>query len=188
MNVLVLSENGYEEAALGFSLSYNSTPERAKQIFQKYAFGVPGESKFLESMYVWIDVTAPRFWWQEADTYRVGNSKQSQSTMHTITKRKLEQSDFYSVIAQQHLDRLNDLIWMYSTETDPQDKYEMFVRIKSELPEGFLQRRIWCVNYKTLQNMYWQRKKHRLKLWQDFFTQLRTQIQHPDFIFGDTNE
>ena len=69
MEVIKLEECGYKWAALGFSLSYKSTIERTMQILPKYAFSKPGEAKFLESIYLWLDVTAPRFFWQEADTY-----------------------------------------------------------------------------------------------------------------------
>lgn len=58
MNVLKLNECGYEESALGFSLSYNSTIDRAKELFPTYAFKGNGESKFLESIYIWVDVNA----------------------------------------------------------------------------------------------------------------------------------
>ena len=59
MEVKVLAECGYHESALGFSLSYNTTVERAKEILPKYAFKNNGENKFLRSMQIWLDITDP---------------------------------------------------------------------------------------------------------------------------------
>ena len=52
-----------------------------------------GHNKFLESINVTISIKAPRYWWQEFDTYRVGMTKQSESTIHTIMKSKLTQEE-----------------------------------------------------------------------------------------------
>lgn len=173
MEIIKLKESGYDEAALGFSLSYNSTVERAKQLFPSYAFKQGGENKFLESIYVWLDVTAPRFWWQEGDTYRVGCSKQSASTMHTLLKNKLNQEDFEYPVDEEYLKFLNN--WIFSENRNIE-------QIKNSLPEGFLQRRIWCLNYKTLQNIYNQRKNHRLPQWHFFIDEVLNQLDHPEFI------
>ena len=178
MKVQVLSEHGYEEGVLGFSLSYTSTIERTQKILSRYAFGVPGESKFLESMMIWVDVTAPRYWHQEADTYRVGTSKQSESTMHTLVKSLLTQENFEYPVHPGTLTNLNLLISVYNKSRNPKTLNE----IKANLPEGFLQRRIWMFSYKTLQNMYHQRINHRLPQWKYFLTTVLNEIEHPEFI------
>ena len=175
MNVKKLQECGYEEAALGFSLSYNSTVNRAKELFPSFAFKGNGESKFLESIYVWIDVEAPRYWWSEADTYRI-STKQSASTMHTLTKRHLTQADFETLIPDVSLELINKVIDNYN------DKLCGIQDVKNILPEGFLQRRVWCMSYKTLQNVYSQRKNHRLPQWRFFFTELLPQLNHVEFV------
>jgi hypothetical protein len=172
MKVVKLAEYGYEESALGFSLSYNTSIERTKQILPKYAFGIPGESKFLEMIMLWIDVTSPRYWWQEADTYRVGTTKQSESTMHTLKKRPLSLENFEDEIPGFYIDFLNTMIANKAS----------LVSIKNCLPEGFLQRRIWMFSYRTLQNIYAQRINHRLPQWKGFLESLLGQIDHPEFI------
>ena len=181
MKVSKLNESGYEQAAQGFSLSYNSTIERAKQILPKYAFGISGERKFLESIVVWLDIMAPRYWWQEADTYRVGITKQSESTMHTLTKQTINQMSFEDPISHDTIDALNRLISYYRIAVG-EVKQQAFLSIKSLLPEGFLQRRIVMVSYKTLQNMYDQRHNHRLPQWQTFLNTVLQEIEHPEFI------
>jgi hypothetical protein len=175
MKIIKLDECGYDEAVLGFSLSYNSTVERSKELLQKYAFGKPGENKFLESIQVWLDVTAPRFWWQEADTYRLA-SKQSESTMHTLCKRKVTNDDFEYPLNDFYLCQVNLMIDLY------RDKKITISELKNCLPEGFLQRRIWTMNYKCLQNIYNQRKTHRLVEWQIFIHKILEQIHHPEFL------
>ena len=175
LKTIVLKEAGHDEAALGFSLSYNSTVERAKALFPSFAFKQGGENKFLESIVIWLDVTAPRFWWQEIDTYRTGMSKQSESTMHTLKKQKLTQDSFEYNIPDLMLEMLEDA-------TTSEASIES---IKNILPEGFLQRRIICTNYKTIQYIYNQRKNHRLPQWHDFFGDLFTQLEHKEFILKE---
>lgn len=185
MKVIKLSEYGLEESALGFSLSYNSNPERAKQIFPKYAHGIPGEGKFLESIITYWDVDAPRFFWSEADTYRVGTTKQSESTMHTITKRVLTQEDFEYPVFSSTLIELNNLISSFQDEKDKEVKKVLFKQIKNNLPEGFLQRRIWMLNYKTLQNIVWQRSNHKLEQWHNFIRIILLNVEHPEYIYKE---
>jgi hypothetical protein len=180
MYVKLLQESGYEWSALGFSLSYNSTLERSKEILPKYAFGKPGESKFLESFYMWWDVTAPRFFWQEADTYRL-STKQSQSTIHTLMKKDIVVEDFEYPIPLDYIDFMNDIVRKYKAEKGPEKKL-LKVKLKNALPEGYKQRRIWCFNYKTLQNIYIQRLGHDLPQWGIFIDSVLEQISHPEFI------
>jgi hypothetical protein len=176
MNSKVIRECGYEEAALGFSLSHNSTLERAKELFPLYTFKGNGENKFLRSIFVWLDVNAPRFWWQEADTYLIGNSKQSESTIHTLRKSWLSQNNFEYPIPVRTLEMLREL---------NDSKTVSITEMKNILPEGFLQRRIWVMNYATLQNIYNQRKDHKLPQWQSFLYDVLSHIQHPEFIVKD---
>lgn len=68
MQVKILREAGYEEAILGLSLSKGATIERAKEVAVQLAPKDGGHNKLLESIQAWLDVTAPRYWWQEADT------------------------------------------------------------------------------------------------------------------------
>jgi hypothetical protein len=180
MKVTKLGEAGYEEAMLGLSLSWTSSPSRSEEIAPALSLKQGGHNKFIESIVVWLDITAPRYWWQEFDTYRVGVTKQSASTMHTITKRTLEYDDF-EMIDGVVLDYLNEYIQAYQYETDPVRKHQKFHMIKNLLPEGFLQRRVVCMSYKALQNIYQQRRSHRLPEWKQFFGVL-DDLKHPEFI------
>lgn len=171
MKVVVLREAGYGEALLGLSLSYNRPIERMSEVAVRLCDKDGGHNKFLESIVVWLDITGPRSWWVQFDTYRVGMTKQSESTMHTVMQRPLQQDDFEQPIHPDTLGWLNFLI-----------RQKRFDRLKLELPEGYLQRRIVCTNYKTLRRIYNQRWNHRLPQWQVFCTAICAQLEYADFL------
>lgn len=168
MKVKVIKESGYIEAMQGLALSYNISLDRAVKVAIKLCNKDGGENKFLESIMVWFDITAPRFWWQEADTYRL-STKQSQSTMHTLRKRELTQFDFEYNIYEDYLVILNRLL---------RSEFSTLAEIKNALPEGFLQRRIWCMSYKTLRNIILQRHNHKLPQWHYFINEVKSQIRY----------
>jgi hypothetical protein len=171
VKVTILREAGYEEALLGLSLSFNQPLDKMPSVARRLCHRDGGHNKFLETLTVWLDVTAPRYWWQQFDTYRVGMTKQSESTMHTILRRPLEQDDFEGGIYVETLQRLNALI-----------AAKAFDQVKRELPEAFVQRRIVCTNYKCLRNMALQRASHRLGEWQDFIRALLAQLAHAELL------
>lgn len=176
------------EALFGIGLSYGitsdiknvhqlkDTPEydRLMNVARGLAHKQGGHNKFLETIMFTLDVRAPRYWWQEFDAYRVGITKQSESTMHTIMARELTKDDFEGAVFDDTLERLNALRRNYfiTKEREGSDSYgahREFMFMKALLPEGFLQRRIVAVNAKALQNVYLQRRNHRLPEWGQFF-------------------
>lgn len=176
INVTLLNESGFHEAMLGLSLSYGIDISKAYSVALKLYPKDGGHNKFLESMYMWLDITAPRYWWQEADTYRVGCSKQSQSTMHTLV-RDLKDGHIYW---QKHFtiepcEEVKKLLLRYAAADD-------IASVKAVLPEGFMQRRIWCLNYKTLRNILMQRSEHRLKEWKVFCKEVLLNAAYPEFL------
>jgi len=172
MKTIVLREAGYDEAMLGLSLSYNQDVKNMPKVARKLTKRGGSHEKFLESIAIWLDVTAPRYWWSQFDTYRIGVTKQSESTMHTILNRPLGKEDFeHSDIYAPHLKSLNTLI----ARGD-------FDSVKRHLPEAFLQRRIVCTNYKAMKNIYKQRIDHKLREWQEFLMDVVLCLEHPEFI------
>jgi len=170
MKIEILREAGFDEALLGISLSYNSGGDM-KVVADKLCFKGDGHNKFLEMIEVCIDITAPRMWWSHADAYRIGVTKQSQSTMHTILDRYLTQDDFVVDIPVCYLDKLN----VHIANKDVR-------RVKAMLPEGFLQRRILKTNYMTLQRIIRQRRTHELIEWHQFCDDVLAQAEHPEFL------
>jgi len=108
------------------------------------------------------------------------------STMHTITKGELTQEHFELPISRHTLLYLNTLIREYSLydgDTHAEKRDNLFRAIKNELPEGFLQNRIVCTNYKVLKNMVAQRKNHRLPEWQTYINVLKNELKFPTLLF-----
>ena len=171
MEVKIHKEAGYEEALFGLSLNKNQPLEKMPDIMARLASMDGGHNKMLESIIVWVEVNAPRYWWTQADTYRI-STKQSQSTMHTILKRPLTKNDFAE----------RQVSWLTLLRLNGHIKAKRFDQLKRELPEGFMQKRMWCVSYKTLRNIYKQRKNHKLKEWRLFLDQLLAQLEHPEFL------
>lgn len=123
--------------------------------------------KFLRQIQVWVDVYMPRYWWQEADTYKFG-TKNSCSTMHKITSKPFFLNDFvtskdssYDFIyaLEKVIVALNYLRERYLDTKD----FKFILEIKRLLPESYLQLRTLNTNYEEILNMYHQRKHHRLK-------------------------
>jgi hypothetical protein len=171
MKVKIIEEHGYTEALLGTSLSRNQEFDSMVEVCKRLAQMDGGHNKFLEFITVWMDIDAPRYWWQQMATYRIGSSWLSESTMYTLTKKPLTKEDFESPILPSALFSLNCMI-------DRGDLEE----VKNNLPEGFLQRRIMVTNYKALRNIYQQRKHHKLPQWRFFCETLIKDLQHPFFL------
>lgn len=182
-----------DEALFGIGLSYGLTSnmvcdaafrkspvyKQLETVSKKLAHQQGGHNKFLETITLTLDIIAPRYWWQEFDTYRVGVSKQSESTMHTIMARELTDDDFEGGTFDHILDELNAIRDDYlaaKEKGDAEEERRCFLDMKSALPEGFLQRRIVVLNLKSLQNMFMQRRTHRLPEWHNFFESLSADL------------
>ncbi len=186
MKVNVLEECGHKWAVRGMAYSFKDRGEevdgwwqrvmcraldRAKLLAPKDG----GHNKFLESITVYIDVEASRAFWSEFDTYRVGTTKQSESTMHTLSKRPPTVEDFEQGTLLEVVDTFRK-VW-YSVKGD-------VTSLKMNLPEGYLQRRLICTNYKVLKNIFAQRRGHRLKWWDVFIDEVSKQLRFPEYLKG----
>lgn len=181
MNVKILEEAGYIPAMLGLSLSYNVDESNMHNVSMKLADKDLGHNKFLEFIEVWLDVSAPLYWWIEADTYRL-SSKQSESTMHTLIKniKNLTPEEFCEKFepGTMGVDQSKDLYDKITNITDPT---EQLIKAKQLLPSSFIQRRIWKMSYKTLRNIIMQRKNHRLPHWKKFVTDVLNQVKYREY-------
>ena len=177
MEIRLMRMEGLSEALFGIGLSYGLTSEyegwddvpydrrmKLQEIASKLCKAGAGEDKFLRQVACWWDVRAPRYWWAEADTFKVGTVAQSESTMHTIMRHPLRDSDFEKPVPPQVLESVNLFVEMYRSAR-PETRQEWFLDLKNVLPEGFLQRRIWTLNLANMKNIYRQRINHRLPQW-----------------------
>jgi len=171
IDIKVLNDSGYNEAMLGISLNKKKNIDTAKKVSYNLYNKDFGHNKFLEHMYLWLLVKAPRYWWQEADTYRL-SSKNSESTMHTILKRKLTFADFEpDGVSERKLKELNQYV-----------KNKNFLILKKRLNESFLQQRMWVISYKTMRNIIIQRYNHRLPHWKDFCDKIVNNCKNPSYL------
>jgi hypothetical protein len=147
----------------GSNFEFSVLGEADMKLSQKLTKAGSSHCKHLRLVTVWFDVTAPRYWYTEFDTYK-HKENVSCSTMHKITSRELTVDDFEEGVDPETIEKLNELIREYQqTKSD-----ETFLQIKNNLPEGYLQKRTVCTNYQTLLSMYNQRKNHRLPQWKVF--------------------
>jgi hypothetical protein len=192
MRLTLLKEAGYSEALLGLSLSFYdhdhpletwwdiSKQDKAAHRSTLLAGKDGGHNKFLESIQVWVYIQATRGFWQEFDTYRAGVTKQSSSTMHTLDKRFVGRDDFEVGTSDSTIEAFNDCLIDYKDETN--EFFKDITRLKENLPEGWLQERVVCTNYKTLRNILSQRSGHRYKHWRTFCEFILNNIEHPELL------
>lgn len=128
--------------------------------------------KFVRMIFVSVDVTAPMYWWKEYDTYKVGTVANSTSTMHKITSKPFELSDFsvdkmnaQGIEAMEKvIETLEDLRLKY---LETKDK-ELWYTIIQLLPSSYNQMRTCTLNYENLCNIYYARKNHKLDEWHTY--------------------
>ena len=186
--------HGYKTAVLGMMLSYGktsydnfeATTEDIDRLAAKLAPMDGGHNKFLEQIQYWILIQAPLFWWKQFDTYRVGVSKSSESTMHRSWKRGLFQDDFERAVFLETIRKLNEIIEDYRKAVSEGNPLASMLEqsIISNLPDGYLQTRMVNVNAKSLRNMYFQRRDHKLSQWRDFCTWIK-ELPHGDLITSE---
>ena len=93
-------------------------------------------AKVVRGIMVYAEINAPRYWWQEMDTYRIGTDRlSSESTMHIQGKGMSE---------------------------------EELLKMKADLTEGTMQKRVQVFSYQCLRRIYFQRRNHRLPHWREF--------------------
>lgn len=141
----------------------------------------PEHRKYLRFIDIWMDVTAPLYWWKEADTYHFMDMN-SCSTMHTITKKEFTVDDFstdhmippvYNLITGEIIPALNATREAYLKEVDPRRKKNIWYSIIQMLPDSYMQKRTLKFNYETAVNIIRQRNNHRLDEWHVFCNTLR---------------
>ena len=130
--------------------------------------------KFMRMITVYVDITAPLYWWKEYDTYKVGTVANSCSTMHKIHDKEFTLGDFSTDhLTDAHgtqllldtIDFLNEHRKWYNIEIDPVIKKNHWWQIIQLLPSSYNQKRTVMVNYEVLANMYKSRKNHKLDEW-----------------------
>lgn len=198
MRIALVRHTGFEPAMIGAMLSYGKTSfddicklpvvrdeirERFGELSRKLVASGAGHDKFLEQIQYWIGIQAPLYWWKQFDTYRIGVSKSSESTMHRSWKNGLTQDMFESPVFDNTLKNLNKAVKEYSSQDVSVDRKKHLEEvIITNLPDGYLQTRLVNINAKTLRNIFFQRRNHKLKLWRDFCNFIEFSLPHSELI------
>ena len=160
--------------------------DKDMELMQKLYVGGSEHRKYLRQIFVSMDITAPLYWWKEFDTYKIGTTANSCSTMHKIADKEFELDDF----SHEHLinDWSNDEeLVVYNSEygntavdvlsftIDALNIYrDLFLKTKDKkywwqliqlLPSSYNQKRTVTMNYENVINMIHQRQYHKLDEW-----------------------
>lgn len=170
----------------GYSSELVFLGENDLDLAQRLIKGGSEHRKFLRQIMVCVDITAPLYWWKEFDTYKVGTTANSTSTMHKLASTPItidcfEMDDFDEDLMIYEKDPYNPDIYMSEfwimfindletlrqryNETKDKRYWKELIRL---LPESWLQTRTVTLNYENLRSMYSQRKNHRLTEWHSF--------------------
>jgi hypothetical protein len=163
--------------------------------------------KFMRMITVYLDVTAPLYWWKEFDTYKVGTVANSCSTMHKIADKEFTLEDFscehlyaedeidgmyYSTTAEEEftstdvlkvvIESLNNYRKMYLATKDKKEWWQMI----QLLPSSYNQKRTVMLNYEVLANIYKSRRNHKLDEWHAFCDWIES-LPYSELIIGKTD-
>lgn len=181
MNSWDKSDSKWEDDTLG---------ENDLALAKKLSKAGNDHAKFLRMINVTMDITAPLYWWKEHDQYKVGTTTNSCSTMHRLTHKPFEMSDFsyeHLLAPIQDLRPLIDTLNMYREEyLKTKDKTYWWQMIQL-LPSSYNQRRTVQLNYAVLKNMYFARRNHKLDEWR-IFCETILSLPYFEAICVDTEE
>lgn len=129
--------------------------------------GGEGHDNFLKGILVQLDVSAPLFWWKQAQRYHWFDFISSQSTMHSLLKFDLA-TQCVEDVNPQVIALVEEMITRYKGLTIETEKPLLWRQIVATLPSGFCLGASMTTNYQQLKTMYNQRKYHKLKEWAIF--------------------
>ena len=171
--------------------------------------------KFMRMITVYMDITAPLYWWKEFDTYKVGTVANSCSTMHKIHEKEFTIDDFSHehlrsgwaskdsngefIILPGPAECLENTVIMLNRVRDSylaSLKHKSETRLSSKdiwwqmiqlLPSSYNQKRTVMLNYEVLANIYKSRKNHKLDEWRDLCTWIEG-LPYSELITGGTKD
>lgn len=155
--------------------------------------------KFMRMITVYVDITAPLYWWKEFDTYKVGTVANSCSTMHKIHAKEFTLEDFscehltddFSLSnAESPINVMDHMIFCLNKcrelylETKDKKYWWQVIQL---LPSSYNQKRTVMLNYEVLANIYKSRRDHKLDEWREFCKWIETLPYH-ELITGEETE
>lgn len=177
-------------------------------LMMRLTAGGPTHAKYRRMITVYVDITAPLYWWKEFDTYKVGTVANSCSTMHKIAEKEFTLEDFshehlgvyipaekndgeecfqnlwIDDILPRVIDGLNIARNFYIKEDDPELKKKYWWQMIQLLPSSYNQKRTVMMNYEVLASIYPMRKNHKLDEWVEFCKWIET-LPYSEIIVGE---
>lgn len=193
-------KNSWNKSDSYYQTSYIEMPtnfiigDKDMKLAQSLIKGGSEHRKFLRQIMVCVDITAPLYWFKEFDTYKVGTTANSTSTMHKIASKPITLDCFE--ICDYNADTLNGNVRTYIERgliplledlrqkfNDTGDK-KYWKELIRWLPESWLQTRTVTMNYENLLSMVHQRKNHKLVEWSEHFIEWARSLPYAkDLIF-----
>lgn len=169
--------------------------------------------KFLRMIHVQADITAPRYWWTEYDTYKIGTVANSCSTMHKLHEKEFTMDDFshekldgiddYPITAR-FANQSSDVVFKSCSlgsleitigilnhyrekfiETKNKHYWDQMVQL---LPQSYNQKRTVDLNYQVLAHMYFARRNHKLNEWREFCDWVLTLPHFCEIVVQEEND
>lgn len=186
------NEHKFQDSIIDFdfdNLTFKALGPNDKDLAQRLLKAGSPHDKFMRQIFVSVDITAPLYFWKELDTYKVGTTANSTSTMHKLSttpitwdcfehddctddckllhvydNKPYKMDDHISDVWDALIDVLETLRLRY-LETKDKRYWKELIRL---LPESWLQTRTWTANYAVLRSIYKQRQGHKLTEWKSF--------------------
>lgn len=176
--------NSWERSDTKFDGDKMCLGENDVDLMTRLIRGGAPHRKFLRQIFVSVDITAPLYWWKEFDTYKIGTTANSCSTMHKIQAKEFTFEDF----SCEHLDEpskaiLGVVIRELNSNRNWYNDYNRFVsegdftdverkqfwwNMIQLLPTSYNQKRTVTMTYENLLNMLEYRRGHKLDEWRQF--------------------
>lgn len=188
MNSWDMSDSG--ETDEGYVVGKNDI-----RLMRKLIAGGPVHAKYLRMIHVQLTVNAPLYWWKEADTYRIGVTRNSCSTMHKIHAKPFTEEDFsiehltdiYRETMLKVITQLNGARVEYLEAVEemnlgkrPETFDELSAKAKEKwwqmiqlLPSSYNQKATLDFNYQVAMEMIRWREFHKLDEWREFVKVLK---------------
>lgn len=178
-------------------------------LMMRLSAGGPTHAKYRRMIAVYVDITAPLYWWKEFDTYKVGTVANSCSTIYKIAAKKFTLDDFSHehllnipgenvlpplAVLKTTIDTLNAYRMLYLGElmpdgsiSIPENRKEIWWQMIQLLPSSYNQKRTVMLNYEVLAGIYLMRKNHKLDEWVDFCKWIKI-LPYSEIIVGGQKE
>lgn len=197
-----LEVHGWEHAVRGMRNPMNSWEKSDSFLGDEHEYRVGGNDldlmmrlrnagtdhrKFMRMLAVWVDITAPLYWWKEFDKYQVGVVTNSTSTMHKIHAKEFTVDDFsHEHLKPGALSVLEEVVEFlnFSRRWYQDNKHkDWWWNMIQLLPTSYNQKRTVMLNYEVLANIYKSRRNHKLDEWHDMCRWIEG-LPYPELITG----